>query len=56
MQMPKPSEPGKVRCLQCGKSFMSKDKVRIRRCSKCKKTPRDWGRAAEGTYRTECNE
>jgi Zn finger protein HypA/HybF involved in hydrogenase expression len=32
-----PSVPGRVRCLSCDKDFKSPDKLRIRRCNKCKK-------------------
>lgn len=33
-----PLEPGKVRCLRCGKSFNSWDKKRNRVCSQCKES------------------
>lgn len=36
-----PSVPGKVRCLSCDKEFKSPDKLRIRRCQKCKKGDAD---------------
>ncbi len=32
-----PSVPGRVTCLSCGKSFRSPDRLRIRRCARCKK-------------------
>jgi predicted nucleic acid-binding Zn-ribbon protein len=32
-----PSIPGKRKCMNCGKQFMSPDKELIRRCPKCKR-------------------
>lgn len=32
-----PSQPGRVRCLSCDKDFKSPDRLRIRRCPRCKK-------------------
>lgn len=32
-----PSIPGKRSCLSCDRIFLSKDKMRIRRCDRCKK-------------------
>ncbi len=36
-----PSVPGKVQCMSCRKQFRSPDKLRIRRCQKCKKKDAD---------------
>lgn len=32
-----PSVPGRVRCMTCGTTFRSPDRLRIRRCQRCKK-------------------
>lgn len=32
-----PSRPGTVACMKCQKPFDSPDRLRIRRCPKCKK-------------------
>lgn len=33
----KPSEPGKVQCHKCRRTFDSPDRTRVRRCPDCKK-------------------
>lgn len=35
-----PSYAGKRTCIGCGKTFESPDKMRIRRCNKCKERER----------------
>lgn len=35
-----PSYSGDVRCINCRKIFKSPDKMRIRRCNKCKERER----------------
>jgi Zn finger protein HypA/HybF involved in hydrogenase expression len=49
-----PSQPGLVRCLSCDKDFKSPDRLRIRRCRKCKKGDADLSardmRAAGGDF------
>lgn len=32
-----PSRPGKRACQRCGRTFLSRDFERIRRCDRCKK-------------------
>lgn len=41
-EFPRPSEPGKRDCIQCGRSFRSPDRLRIRRCPRCKKRTDDY--------------
>lgn len=36
-----PSQPGRVRCLSCDKDFKSPDRLRVRRCPRCKKKDAD---------------
>lgn len=33
-----PSIPGYRLCIKCDRRFMSKDKVRLRKCDRCKKS------------------
>ena len=41
-EWPLPSQPGEVKCLQCGKAFYSLDKLRLRRCPRCKRKSDDY--------------
>ena len=43
----KPSEPGEVTCLKCGKRFKSLDRIAIRICSKCKRDAERCGKLGD---------